>query len=383
MSKKIVYIVGGLLRPDGMSHVLCHKVNCLAEHTDYKIFVVLTEQAGKPFYYKLSPKIEYVNFDINFDELDTMPILRKIVYYTKKQSLYKKMLSDYLCKIKPDITVSAMRREINFINNVPDGSKKVGELHFNKSNYREFNKSFLPSFVNRFITKVWRKKLIHEIKRLDKFVVLSHEDCEAWTKLDNVIVIPNSISYFPSSSSTCKDHKVIAVGRYTYQKGFDMLIDAWRIVSQRHPDWKLNIYGSGDNEIYQSLADSKQVGDSISCHSAVNNIYEKYLESSIFVLSSRYEGFGLVLAEAMSCGIPVVTFTCPCGPKDIVTDKVDGLWVEPGNVYDMADKICYLIEHEDERIDMGQKAAESSLRYREEPIMNKWIELFDNLSEHH
>lgn len=383
MSKKIVYIVGGLLRPDGMSHVLCHKVNCLAEHTDYKIFVVLTEQAGKPFYYKLSPKIEYVNFDINFDELDTMPILRKIVYYTKKQSLYKKMLSDYLCKIKPDITVSAMRREINFINNVPDGSKKVGELHFNKSNYREFNKSFLPSFVNQFITRLWREKLIHEIKRLDKFVVLSHEDCEAWTKLDNVIVIPNSISYFPSSSSTCKDHKVIAVGRYTYQKGFDMLIDAWRIVSQRHPDWKLNIYGSGDNEIYQSLADSKQVGDSISCHSAVNNIYEKYLESSIFVLSSRYEGFGLVLAEAMSCGIPVVTFTCPCGPKDIVTDKVDGLWVEPGNVYDMADKICYLIEHEDERIDMGQKAAESSLRYREEPIMNKWIELFDNLSEHH
>lgn len=377
--KKIVYIVGGLLRPDGMTNVLCQKVNYLAEHTDHQFFVVLTEQAGKPFYYSLSPKIKYVNFDINFDELDTMPLLKKVYHFSKKQRIYKRRLTNYLCSLRPDITVSAMRREINFINSIPDGSKKVGEIHFNKSNYREFNKSFLPSFVNQFITRLWREKLIHEIKRLDQFVVLSHEDLEAWTELDNVIVIPNSIPYFPSSSSTCKGHKVIAVGRYTYQKGFDMLIDAWRIVSQRYPDWKLNIYGSGDNEIYQSLADSKQVGDSICCHSAVNNIYEKYLESSIFVLSSRYEGFGLVLAEAMSSGIPVVTFTCPCGPKDIVTDKVDGLWVEPNNVNDLADKICYLVEHEDERIKMGEEAAKSSKRYCQNIIMKQWIDLFARL----
>lgn len=383
MSKKIVYIVGGLLRPDGMSQVLCQKVNYLVEKTDNKIFVVLTEQAGGPFYYKLSPKIESVNFDINFDELDTMPILKKVFYYSKKQGLYKKMLSDYLCKIKPDITVSAMRREINFINDIKDGSKKVGEIHFNKSNYREFRKDFLNASINRYITKLWRNKLIKEIKRLSQFVVLSHEDRDAWTELDNVMVIPNPISCYPSQHSTCKEKRVIAVGRYTYQKGFDMLIDAWKKVADKHKDWYLDIYGSGDNTHYQAMADSKSLSDSLTCHPAVNNIYDKYLENSIFVLSSRYEGFGLVLAEAMSCGLPVVTFTCPCGPKDIVTDKVDGLWVEPDNVNDMADKICYLIEHEDERIEMGQKAAESSLRYREEPIMNKWIELFDNLSEHH
>ncbi|WP_024994862.1 glycosyltransferase family 4 protein [Phocaeicola paurosaccharolyticus] len=376
---KIVYIIGGIYGPNGMSYILSQKVNYLADNTDYKIYVVLTEQEGMPLYYRLSDKVELVNFDINFDELDTMPLLKKVYHFSKKQCIYKRRLTNYLCNLRPDITVSAMRREINFINNVPDGSKKVGELHFNKSNYREFNKSFLPSFVNQFITRLWREKLIHEIKRLDQFVVLSHEDLEAWTELDNVIVIPNSIPYFPSSSSTCKGHKVIAVGRYTYQKGFDMLIDAWRIVSQRHPYWKLNIYGSGDNEIYQSLADSKQVGDSIFCHSAVNNIYEKYLESSIFVLSSRYEGFGLVLAEAMSCGIPVVTFTCPCGPKDIVTDKVDGIWVEPNNVNDLADKICYLVEHEDERIKMGEEAAKSSKRYCQNIIMKQWIDLFDGL----
>lgn len=378
--KKIVYIVGGLLRPDGMTSVLSRKVNYLAEHTDYQIFVVLTEQAGKPFYYPLSPKIEYVNFDINFDELDTMPIGNKLFCYIKKQRLYRKKMNEYLCTIKPDITVSAMRREINFINDIPDSSKKIGEIHFNKSNYREFNKRYFPKSVNRLITKIWRKKLITEIKKLSQFVVLSHEDREAWSELDNVIVIPNPLSFYPSNQSNCREKRVIAVGRYTYQKGFDMLIDAWKQVAQRHIDWKLDIYGSGDNETFQSLANLNSLKESVICHSAVKDIYEKYIESSIFVLSSRYEGFGLVLAEAMSCGIPAVTFTCPCGPKDIVTNKVDGLWVEPNNVEELADKICYLIEHEDERIKMGSAAIISSQRFREDTIMKQWIELFDVLN---
>ena len=151
--KKIVYIVGGLYQPSGMGQVLSCKVNYLAEHTDWQIYVVLTERPDLPFFYKLAPNVKFVNFDINYDELDTMPLLKKMRAYRKKQDVYKRKLTSYLMEIKPDITVSVIRREINFINDIPDGSHKIGEIHFEKQFYRKFYKPYLPGFVNKWITK--------------------------------------------------------------------------------------------------------------------------------------------------------------------------------------------------------------------------------------
>ena len=119
-----------------------------------------------------------------------MPILNKIYYYQQKQIKYKKELTNYLFELKADIVVSAMRRDINFLNDIKDGSIKIGEIHFNKSNYREFNKPFLPNWLNTFITKQWRKKLIKEIKKLKNIIVLRHEKKEEWSELQNIEVIP-------------------------------------------------------------------------------------------------------------------------------------------------------------------------------------------------
>ena len=131
--KKIVYIVGGLYQPNGMGQVLSCKVNYLAEHTNWQIYVILTERPDLPLFYKLASNIKYVNFNINFDELDTMPLLKKISVYRKKQSIYKKALKKYLMEVRPDITVSIIRREINFINDIQDGSHKIGEIHLDRS----------------------------------------------------------------------------------------------------------------------------------------------------------------------------------------------------------------------------------------------------------
>ncbi len=379
MKKKIVYVVGGLLTPNGMSTILSNKINYLAEHTDYELYMILTEKAGSPWYYKINPNVKWVNFDINFDELDTMPLLKKVFYYTKKQKRYKRMFTDYLMEIRPDITVSIVRREIDFINDIPDGSKKIGEIHFDRTFYRQFNKRYLPGFVNRAITKMWTSKLIRNLSRLDKFVVLTHEDYGHWPELNNKIVIPNSLSFFPEQSASLTSKTVIAVGRYSWQKGFDMLIDAWQKVAVVHPDWTLNIYGAGDNAMYQKMAEDKGVGQYVRCHPSVDNIYEKYHESSIFVLSSRYEGFGLVITEAMSAGLPPVSFACPSGPSDIITNGVDGILVENGNIEKLAESICYLISHPKLREKLGCQAKINAERYRIDNVMQKWISLFGDL----
>ena len=219
MKKRIVYIVGDLSYPNGMSRVLSQKVNYLAEHTDYEMYVVLTENASMPHYYQLSPKVKYVNFDINFEVIQTMPLFRKIWYYYWKTRQYKRQLTDYLMQVQPDITVSVLRREINFINDIKDGSKKFGEIHFNRKSYRVFNKSFLPSYINTFITNQWKKSLDKQVHRLERFVVLTNEDARNWKGFNNLSVIPNPITKFPDVVSDCTRKHAIAVGRYTWQNG--------------------------------------------------------------------------------------------------------------------------------------------------------------------
>lgn len=374
---KIVYVVGGLLAPNGMSSVLSAKINYLAEHTDYNLYMILTEKAGQKWYYHINPKVQWVNFDINFDELDTMPFYKKSFFYKLKLRKYKKLFAQYLMLVRPDITISTVRREINFINDIPDGSKKIGEIHFNKSNYRNSNIPFIPSVINRFLSKRWMKSLEKQVARLDHFVVLTHQDAANWKDISKISVIPNFITHIPTNPSECTNEQVIAVGRYDPVKGFDLLISAWKDVYEKHPEWNLDIYGSGNRDDYQQLADRMGLHEVVHCNGPVLNIDEKYGESSIFVLSSRNEGFGLVLVEAMAAGLPVVSFDCPCGPSDIVADGKDGILVENGNVEKMAEAICFLIENSNKRMIYGKTARQSATHFSQEIIMKKWIALFE------
>lgn len=377
---KIVYVVGGLLAPNGMSSVLSAKINYLAEHTDYELYMILTEKSGHPWCYQINPKVKWVNFDINFDELDTMPLYRKIFFYMLKQRRYKKMFTDYLMEIRPDITVSTVRREINFINDIPDGSKKIGEIHFNKSNYRNIHIPFLPFFINNYLSQKWMERLYKQISRLDSFVVLTHKDADNWQELNNLEVVPNFITHVPSIMSSCSNKQVIAVGRYDRIKGFDLLMKSWCKVKEQHPDWHLNIYGAGNREEYQNMGNAMGLKDVVHCNGPVSDIDIKYADASLFVMSSRNEGFGLVIVEAMASGLPVVSFDCPCGPSDIITNDEDGILVDNGNVEQLADAICWMIDHPQERIQYGQHARVNALRFSQEHVMEKWIKLFKSLS---
>lgn len=376
---KLAYIIPALVNPSGMERVLTVKANYFVEHFHYDVHIFLTDGKGEVPYYPLDSRIKVHYLDINFEGDYTLPFLKRLLLYRKKQRLFKKRLEKKLKEIKPDITISLLRRDINFINELGDGSVKMGELHFNRLFYRDFKNNKFPPFIQRIIAKFWQRQLIENVRKLAAFVVLSHEDAGYWAELDNLTVIYNPLSITPSHVSSLNDKQVIAAGRLTFQKGFDRLISAWKIVAARHPDWVLKIYGPGDKDNLSGLI--SDLGINGSCHLAGStaNIVEKYCESSIFTLSSRYEGFGLVLVEAMACGLPVVSFDCPCGPREIVRDGEVGFLVENGNIEQLADKICYLIEHEDIRKMMGNKAQDHAQNFDIANISKQWKELFNAL----
>ena len=376
---KIVYCTPALYMAGGVERVLTLKANYFAEHFGYDITIILTEGKDKPLFYPLSDRIKIVNLDVNFEELWTCSFAKKVFVYLSKQRIFKKRLTAELMHIRPDITVSLLRREINFINDIKDGSKKIGELHVNRANYRNFEEGD-ANFIKNLFAKFWMCSLVSHLKRLDKFIVLTEEDKASWTELSNVEVIPDPLAFDVAEVSPLKAKRVIAVGRYVYQKGFDLLLQAWAKIEKLFPDWELAIYGMGDRSPYENLA--RQLGvDMNRCHlnGSTQNIRKEYLESSLFVFSSRFEGFGMVLIEAMACGLPVVSFDCPCGPKDIVSHDEDGLLVPSGDIDKLANAMSQLMDSYELRHQMAKNAICSVRRFQIDEIADRWQLLFEDV----
>lgn len=377
---KIVYCTPALYMAGGVERVLTLKANYFAEHFGYDITIILTEGKDKPLFYSLSNKIKVINLNIGFEELWTCSFVKKVFVYLKKQRQFKKALTKELMCIRPDITISLLRREINFINDIKDGSRKIGELHVNRANYRNFEAND-SNFIKTLFAKFWMHSLVAKLKKLNRFVVLTEEDKDAWPELKNIRVIPDPLSFLPTKYSELKERCVIAVGRYVYQKGFDLLLQAWSKIEKLYPDWQLVIFGDGDRTPYEKQMKTFGV-DAKRCHlnGPTPNIQQEYVNSSIFVFSSRFEGFGMVLVEAMACGLPVVSFDCPCGPKDIVRDGEDGLLVENGNIDLLASSLSRLMNDETLRQSMSKAGLKNVQRFNIEQIAEQWRLLFESLN---
>ena len=362
----------------GVERVLTLKANYFAEYFGYDITIILTEGKDKPLFYPLSDKIKVINLNIDFEELWTCSFVKKILVYLKRQRQFKKALTKELMSIRPDVTVSLLRREINFINNIPDGSCKIGELHINRANYRNFRTQNV-GIVKRLFAKFWSHNLVAHLRRLDKLVVLTEKDREAWVELDNVVAIPDPLSLYPKKVSPLTEKRVVAVARYSHEKGIDLLLQAWAIAEKHALGWRLDVYGDGDRTSYNQLMENLHIDRSrCELHGRTDSVETAYVNSSIFVLSSRFEGFGMVLTEAMACGLPVVSFDCPWGPRSIITDGADGLLVENGNVEALADGLTRLMGDADLRQTMAANGIKNVQRFSIEHISESWKELFES-----
>ncbi|WP_109300635.1 glycosyltransferase family 4 protein [Aquimarina sp. AU474] len=363
---KLLYIVNRIDGPGGLERVLSIKASMLADHYNYDVHVVTLNQNNNDLFYKFSPKIKYHDITAKGN-----PLIHAYKYAIGLRRLIK--------TLKPDVIAVCDDGLKGFL--VPKIIGKPCPMIYERHVSR--------NAVIKGGRKSIAKKISDDIKSglmnfggrsYDHFVVLTNGNLKEW-KFKNLKVIPNPLSFYPNEQSSLQNKRVLAVGKQSFQKGYDRLLKSWEIVAKSHPDWTLDVYGTIDkNQQLDQLADQLGISEKVNFYKPVRNIAEKYQEASIYTMSSRYEGFGMVLTEAMAYGVPCISYDCPYGPSDIISDKENGLLIENGDTEAFADGILTLINNEEERKTMGAKAREAVKDYLPEKISEEWDKLFRSLT---
>lgn len=362
---KLLYITNGINGAGGLERVLSIKASYLADHYNYDVTILsLNDNHINPFY-QFSDKIKMIS----------IPVIGNPLHYIKT---YRKGIMQIVKQIDPDvISVCDDGLKAYFIPKIISRDIPIiYERHVSK----EVEMRHHYSFAKKAVIKTKWKLMEHLAHSFQKYVVLTDGNKNEWKSLHNLKVIPNPLSFYPEETSDLKKKQVICVGKQSYQKGQDLLLDAWAIVNKEHPDWDLAIYGKFEPVLnLEKRASDLNIKKSVFFYKPERDIQTKYLESSIYVMSSRFEGFGMVLIEAMACGVPCISFNCNYGPSDIIQNGIDGYIVENGNVKVLAAQIINLIEDENLRKMMGAKAKQNVKRYLPEVIVKQWDDLFKSL----
>ena len=375
---KIVYCTDSICYQGGIQKITIIKANSLANINGNEVWLIVTDNNFLPIY-PLNPKIHLINLNINYfsdDYKSKFNILKGIIF---KRLIHKKRIKSIIDNIKPDVIISTGTSEKNFIGKLPLKSNpiRIREIHMTK-NYRLIAaKTFFQKILAIGGNLI---DYYYNIKFYDKIIVLTEEDKKNWKNFPNITTIPNPLTSPCQESSLCQNKKVITAGRLVPQKNFKSLINAWQTISKKHPDWQLEIWGEGElKEELQEQIIKLGLEDSILLKGYTNNIQSEMLNASLFVLTSIFEGFGLVITEAMSCGLPVVSYACPCGPKDIITEGKDGFLVEVNDEIALANRINLLIENEELRKQMSDTAKIKAEKYNIKNITSMWMNLFKEL----
>lgn len=376
---KIIYCTHSTCNPGGMERVLLNKVTYLSQLPGWKVAVLTTDQHQRPPFYPFPEKVRMTDLGINYSEDNGKGAWKKITGYLRKRKEHKRKLTALLLKEKPDIVVSLYPSESSFIPDIKDGSKKVLELHYCKFFRLQYGRKGLLGWIDKLRTR--QDEQI--VRRFDKFVVLTNEDRGYWGNLPNIEVIPNAAMHVSDAYSDVMNKRVIAVGRLDYQKGFDRLVQAWQLVRHtgKFTDWKLDIFGQGEwREMLQQMIDKAELQDSVRLNRPTKQIGEEYVKSDMLVMSSNYEGFPMVMIEAMACGLPVVSFDYKCGPKDIIQPGINGLLVPNGDIQALADAMMKVMEDEAYRKMLSLNARKVVDTYSEQAVMSQWIRLFTSIT---
>lgn len=369
---KIVFTTDQIYLHGGIEKVMAEKANYFADVLGYEVTILTTEQKGNKPCYQLSQKIVLFDIGVNYVRNKSYfhPInFSKIPYHFNN---WKKLLQ----QINPDFVITCNYAfdfywTPFFLKSIP----KLKEFHSSRSTevasretgtlFQKFNFKF-----NDFIESNYSQ------------LIILNQDEANYFKSNNVTIIPNPVTINPSTIAKLENKKAIAAGRIAAVKGFEKAIIAWKIVVATNPDWVLEIYGQGEPNYIKQLENliiENQLQLNVFIKKAVPNLDEVMLDYSIYIMTSLTECFPMILLEALASGIPIVSFNCPHGPSNIVTDNQDGFVVEDQNIAQLATQISVLINNHDLRIAMGKKAKVNSFNFSKAVIMKKWNDLFVEL----
>jgi len=354
---RLLYITNTICGRGGLERVLSVKTDYLVKH-NYEVFIITLNQKEKTPDYSFNTDITYLDIDTGEGRF----------FYVFR---YLKGIKKYIRNVNPSIIIVC-----------DDGLKGL----------------WLPYFVNTKISFIYERhtsifntnKLLHNVmgrfimrlgaKKYDKFVVLTKAGSAEWFS-NNVQIIPNLLPFYPQNISTQSKSAAIAIGAISYVKAHDMLVDIWKIVNKNYPNWNLCIYGA-KTDFYTNVKNKikeNYLENVIFLNEPVNDVMLKYLDSSMFLMTSRKEGLPMVMMEAMSCGLPCISFDCPTGPAELIQNDYNGYLIPFGDLQTFADKVMYLIENEEKRQLLGRNARNFISKYSVENIMRIWIDLFDSL----
>ena len=378
---KLIYLIAGVYRSAGMERVLSLKASALRS-AGHEVVIVTTEQRGQEPVFNLG-EFRRIDLGINYELTSGAGFLRKAISHPFKQLRHFRRLSATLQQEKADIVVSMFDGDAPLTWKIKDGSRKVLEVHFSHFKKLQYGRKGIWALADK-----WRTMMdVLTASHYDKFVVLTKEDKKYWEEdyrrfglKNNIVCIPNPRTFTPGDfPALAKKKMVLAAGRYTYQKGFDILVEAWAKIAGEFPDWELRIAGDGeDGDALRALAGKSGASGSIILGKD-NDIKALYSQAALYAMTSRYEGLPMVLLEAQAAGLPIVSVKCKCGPLDVVRGGIDGLLVNEGDTDAFAAALKELINDEELRKNMGRAALENSERFSEPVIMQKWADLFSSL----
>ena len=372
---KILYLFRSLAVWGGIERILVDKMNWLASKGGIEVYMLTTDQGDHPIPYQVSNKVHIKDLGINFHRKYQYGYLKRICISYQMRHKYKKSLSGRLIRIQPDAIVCTTADQLDIITDVKGIIPLVVESHSICSRTIEQGKYAVLRKYRRF-------KFLGSLSKTDCIVALTEGDAEEWRHFHHhVIVIPNMLHPCKVEPSSLTAKRVIWVGRFDYQKRAEVAIGIWKYVVNRHPDWYLDIFGEGEYESEVTLMASST--RNVFVHKPTSQIFDCYSNSSILISTSLFEPFGLVIAEAMSCGLPVVAFDCPYGPAAIINEGVNGFLIPSDSMHFFADKLSLLMEDTSLRKHMGQAALDSSDRFSADLVMPQWLALFDELSKKH
>lgn len=366
---KLLYFLTHITNSGGMEHIVIDKINYLSNY-GYDVSLAYFGTKDDKAFFAIDEKVR--RFPI-VQVKDPNSFREKIALSFRLIAQLKEIIK----VVNPDVIVNANANTISWI--LPFIQRKIPkivELHFSYDGLRLMNKELyannkVKAFVNNMIRAVF-------YPLYTKCVVLTEIDRKKWG-FKNCYVIPNFTSLYVTKQSKLQSKKAICVGRLDYVKNIDLLINAWKLVTDQYPDWCLDIWGNGPlKEKLQNEINKLKLTNKVKLCGVSNNLDCIYPEYSLFVLPSRYEGFPLVLVEAMSFGLPCIGFNIS-GNLAVIEDGQNGCIVQNRTQQELANSICKLISSPSLLKLYSDLAISSVDKFNKEKVMKMWMELFDKI----